>query len=299
MKFFTSTLALVLIATVSFAQSICPDYFRRNNGNGACADGQLKLYFTSCPAGAPIIDSVYTNGVKSNVSFASPDASKCAAQGFIGYCVSGGNMPPASTWVIYFHNAGAVTPFSCNVPEPTGGSLPITIKTFTASRGNNSVVLNWQTALEMNAQLFEIQKKSGNGYITIGTLAATNKENGSTYSYTDISSEKTTSEYRLKMVSGDAAIAYSEIRVVRGTGASFDFTIFPNPATRNTKIALADITQPSTIQVIDNSGRQVRTISVKSSSTIELNDLQPGLYRVRIVTNKSGEALTKSLTIVQ
>jgi hypothetical protein len=299
MKFFTSTLALVLIATVSFAQSVCPDYFRRNNGNGACADGQLRLYYTTCPAIVPVIDSVYTNGVKAAVSFAAPDASKCSSQGFIGYCVSGGNMPPAATWTIYFHNAGTLTPFSCNVPEPTGGPLPITIKTFTAVRSSNSVLLNWQTATEINAQLFIVEKKSGNGFVAISTVAATNSENGSSYNYTDFSAEKNTTEYRLKMVSSDATVSYSEIRVVRGTAASFDFTIFPNPATRNTKIALSDITQPSTIQVIDNSGRQVRSISVKSSSTIELNNLQHGLYRVRIVTNNSGETLTKSLTIVQ
>jgi hypothetical protein len=297
MKFFTSTLALVLIATVSFAQSVCPNYFRRNNGNGACADGQLKLYYTTCPASIPIIDSVYTNGVKTNITFASPDASKCSSQGYIGYCVVGGNMPPTSTWAIYFHNPGSTDPCGCNVPE--GGILPIGIKTFTATRNNNNIALNWQTAVEINATQFEIQKKSGNSFVTIGSVTAANKETGSSYNYTDISNEKTTSEYRLKMLSSDAAIAYSEIRVVRGTGVSFDFTIFPNPATRNTKIALADITQPSTIQVIDNSGRQVRSISVKSSSMIELNDLQPGLYRVRIVTNKSGETLTKSLTIVQ
>jgi hypothetical protein len=297
MKFFTSTLALVLIATVSFAQSVCPDYFRRNNGNGACSDGQLKLYYTTCPPSIPIIDSVYSNGVKTNITFASPDASKCSSQGFIGYCVVGGNMPPASTWAIYFHNPGSTDPFGCNVPE--GGILPIGIRTFTATRNNNSVILNWQTAVEINARLFEIQKKSGNSFVTVGSIAAANKETGSSYSYTDISNEQTTAEYRLKMVSSDAAIAYSEIRVVRGAGASFDFTIFPNPATRNTKIALADITQPSTIQVIDNSGRQVRSISVRSSSTIELSNLQPGLYRVRIVTNNSGEALTKTLTIVQ
>jgi hypothetical protein len=297
MKFFTSTLALVLIATVSFAQSVCPNYFRRNNGNGACADGQLKLYYTTCPASIPIIDSVYTNGVKTNITFASPDASKCSSQGYIGYCVVGGNMPPTSTWAIYFHNPGSTDPFGCNVPE--GGILPIGIKTFTATRNNNNIALNWQPAVEINATQFEIQKKSGNSFVTIGSVTAANKETGSSYNYTDISNEKTTSEYRLKMLSSDAAIAYSEIRVVRGTGVSFDFTIFPNPATRNTKIALADITQPSTIQVIDNSGRQVRSISVKSSSMIELNDLQPGLYRVRIVTNKSGETLTKSLTIVQ
>lgn len=297
MKIFTFVLALLLLNAVSFSQSVCPDYFRRNNGNGACPDGQLKLYYTTCPAAAPIIDSVYTNGVKANITFASPDASKCAQLGFIGYCVIGGNMPPASNWKIYYHNPGSSNAFGCLVPE--GRVLPIGIKTFTATRNNSTVVLNWQTAFESNARLFEIQKKSGSNFITIGTVAATNNETGSSYSYNENANVKGNAEYRLRLVDKDANSTYSEIRIVKGLSTAFDFTIFPNPATRNTKISLKDITEPSTIQVIDNSGRQIKNISVKSSSTMELNDLQPGIYRLRLVTNRSGESITKTLTIIQ
>ena len=281
----------------SFSQSVCPNYFKRNNGNGACPDGQLKLYYSTSPAILPFVDSVYSDGIKSNVIFASPDASKFNSLGYISYCITGGNMPPASTWQIYFHNSGSVNAFGCLVVE--GRVLPIGIKSFTATRSNGIIALNWQTAFELNAKLFEVQKKSGSSFVTIGTVSATNKETGSNYFYTDNANIKGTSEYRLKLVDKDGEATFSEIRSVKTNATAFDFAIFPNPASRNAKISVTDITVPSTIQVIDNSGRLLKTISVKSSTTMVLNDLQTGIYRVRLITNNSGEVITKALTIIQ
>jgi hypothetical protein len=298
MKTFTLIIALLLINIANFAQTItCPSYFRRNNGNGACPDGQLKLYFTNCPPVAPVIDSVYTNGVKANVNFALPDASKCNSLGFIGYCVSGGNMPPASTWTIYFHSTNAVNQSGCIVPE--GGVLPIGIKTFFAKRNNSTVTLTWQTAFESNAQGFEIQKKSDNGFITIGTIAATNNESGSSYSFIDNNNMKVVSEYRLKLLSRDADAVYSEIRSVKGLGAGIDFTVYPNPAVRNAKISISNMSEASDVQVIDNTGRVVKLFSIKSNNAIEINNLQIGIYRIRLVNRSSGESITKSLTVIQ
>ena len=298
MKISTFTIALVLFSLFSTAQTPdCAGFFRRNNGNGACADGQLKLYFAVCPAVAPIIDSVYTNGVKANITFAEPDVSKCNSLGYIGYCVIGGNMPPASLWKIYFHAPGSINSFSCEVPE--GSVLPIGLKTFGASRNGGSVVLNWQTAYESNAQSIEIQKKSGAGFVTVGSVPATNSLNGSTYSFVDKNSSATVSEYRLRLLSKDAEATFSEVRAIKGMGAALDFTVFPNPAVRNAKIAITDISEPTDVQVIDNVGRVVKSITINNSNTVELNNLQVGIYRVRLVNKSSGGAVTKTLTVIQ
>ena len=299
MKLFTLSISLLLLSIVTFAQSVCPSYFRRNNGNGACADGQLKLYYTTCPETAAIIDSVYTDGIKANVNFASPDASKCGSQGYIAYCVVGGNMPPAATWKIYFHNPGSVDPFGCLVPQLLSGTLPITIKTFSAKRNGVDVSLLWQTSYESNAKEFEIQRKSGNNFVTIGSLAATNNELGNSYSFIDNNKLNGISEYRLKLISKDGDVVYSEIRVVKSTGATIDFTIFPNPAVRNAKVYVADISQPTSVQVYDNAGRVVKVLTIKSGNTIEINNLQTGIYRVRLLNNISGESVTKTLTVIQ
>ncbi len=298
MKIFTFTISLLLISIVNFAQSsICPNYFRRNNGNGLCPDGQLKLYFTSCPANAPIIDSVYTNGVKANISFALPDISKCSSQGYVSYCVNGGNMPPAALWQIYFHNPGSTDPFGCLVPE--GGVLPIAIENFFAKRNNNTVSLNWRTSFESNAIGFDIQRKTIGGFLTIATVPATNITNGSTYSYIDNNNMKTVSEYRLLLHSKDADASFSETRNVKGTGGSIDFIIFPNPTAGNVKVSITDISEPTDVQVIDNTGRVIKTIMSVKNSSIELDNLQSGVYRISMIIKSTGERTTKTLTVIQ
>ncbi len=291
-------MSLLLISIVNFAQSpLCPSFFRRNNGNGACNDGQLKLYFSTCPAIAPIIDSVYVEGSKSTVTFAMPDISNCSSLGYIGYCVSGGNMPPAALWKIYFHTTGSTNSFGCLVSQ--GGILPIGIKSFSAIRNGSHVVLNWQTSFEANAQAFVIQRKTGDKFITIATIFATNTANGNVYSYSDNNLLKATSEYRLRMLSKDDTEKFSDVKSVKGAGATIDYTLFPNPAIRNAKIFISDISDFTDVQVIDNMGRIVKMLSVKTSNTIELNNLQIGNYRIRLLNKSTGESVTKPLTVIQ
>ena len=297
MKIFTITISLLLISIVNFAQSpLCPSFFRRNNGNGACQDGQLKLYFSTCPAIAPIIDSVYVEGAKTNVTFASPDISKCSNLGYIGYCITGGNMPPATLWQIYFHTTGSTNAFGCLVSQ--GSILPIGIKTFSAKRNGSSVALNWQTSYESNAQAFEIQRKTSNSFITIAKVLPTNIATGNSYSYTDNNITKSVSEYRLRLLSKDAEAVYSDVKNVKGVGV-IDFTVFPNPAARNAKIFITDISEPTDVQVIDNMGRVVKTHTIKTSNTIELNNLQIGNYRIRLLNKRMGESVTKALIVIQ
>jgi len=298
MKIFTFSISLLLISIVNFAQSpLCPSFFRRNNGNGACNDGQLKLYFSTCPAIAPIIDSVYVEGSKSTVTFAMPDISNCSSLGYIGYCVSGGNMPPAALWKIYFHNTGSTNAFGCLVPQ--GGILPIGIKSFSAKRNGSSVVLNWQTSYESNGQAFEIQRKNGNSFVTIASVLPANIATGNLYTFTDKNITKGVSEYRLRLLSKDAEAVYSDVKSVKGAGVTVDFTVFPNPAVRDAKIFITDISEPTDVQVIDNMGRVVKTVTIKTSNTIELNNLQPGNYRIRLINKSSGESVTKALTVIQ
>ena len=51
------------------------------------------------------------------------------------------------------------------------GGVPVELSSFTASAYGNFVKLDWTTATETNNQGFEIQKKSGNDFYTIGFVA--------------------------------------------------------------------------------------------------------------------------------
>ena len=296
MRIFTIVIALLITNFIGFAQNRpCPVTLHRNNGNGGpCGSlGNLQLTFATCPTVAPKLDSLFVSGAKYAVTFNTPLASTCDAKGNLDYCITSGNTPPTGAWDLYFTDPGTNTVYICN----TNGILPISIKTFNATRNKGYVQLNWETSMEINGEAFEIERKTGNDFVTVATVAAKNIASGSAYSFTDNNNVKNVSEYRLKVVTKDASAKYSETRSIKGTG-NIDFTLYPNPATRNAKITISDITKSTTVQVLDNTGRVVKTLSFKTSNTIEINDLERGIYRVQLMDSNSGVSVTKTLTIL-
>ncbi len=182
--------------------------------------------------------------------------------------------------------------------DVTGGPLPVNMAGFYAKRKNNAVTLSWQTAAELNAKEFVIQKKLGSSFIDIATVAADNKPGGSFYSFYDINSAKGISQYRLKLVDQNGAFTYSEIRAVKGTTGAADFTIFPNPSKGDARVTVTDISGPTDIQLVDNAGRIIKTVSMNNSNTVNFTNLQKGVYLIRIINKTSGDMLAKKLNVL-
>ncbi len=182
--------------------------------------------------------------------------------------------------------------------EASGGPLPIHMTGFYAKRKNNAVTLNWQTATELNAKEFVIQKKMGNAFVDIASVAADNKADGSSYTFYDINSVKGISQYRLKMVDLNGTFTYSEIRAVKGTTGAADFTIFPNPSKGDARVTVTDISGPTDIQLVDNTGRVIKLVSMNNSNTVDFTHLQKGMYLVRIINKISGEIIAKKLNVL-
>jgi|GEM_PF-1933606 len=294
---FTFTLALLLICTVNFAQtSSCPSSFRRNNGNGSCPDGQLKLYFTSCPTILPIIDSVYTNGVKQTITFGLPDASKCNQLNYIGYCVAGGNMPPSATWVIFFHNTGSLDAFGCTVTE--GNTLPVVYQSFDAVVIDKTVLLKWVTDQEINNDHFEVMRSfDGTNFTTIG-LVLDGFANGSkkSYQFKDNATElqsKSGVYYRLKQIDNDGKSTYTNTLVVKLQSKSgVIMQTSPNPFTENLNLSFSATTNGNAeISITSITGQKIvtkqSTIS-KGYNNLQVNglaNLAPGMYTVQLIMN--------------
>ena len=294
MKNFTLSIAMLLLSAMAIAQTqVCPTDFKRNNGNGACPAGKIIFTYSVCPSPGYIIDSIRANGVIANVTVSTGTCNN----GKVEYCFTGGNLPTANILQVYFSipnvpNSG----FGCFVPS--GGPLPVLISSFFAKRNGNAVVLNWTSESEINAKEFVIERNSGSGFVAIGTVAAQNRETGSSYTYTDNNnSSKTVSQYRLKMVDKDASYKLSEIRPVKGTAAVSDFTVFPNPSLGNAKINITDISAATTVEVIDNAGRILKTIELKGNNAVNVDNLQKGIYLIRITNKETGDAVTKKLTV--
>ena len=291
MKNFTLSIAMLLFSVMTFAQApVCPTSFKRNNGNGGgCGSGKITFNYSVCPNPALVIDSILVAGVKSTVTVGPGTCSN----GSVSYCFTGGNLATASVLDVYFSGPG-ISSYSCTVQ---GGPLPIKISSFYTKRNVNNVTLTWKSESEINAKEFIIERNTGNGFVTVGTVAALNNEAGASYSFVDNNNSKKVSEYRLKLVDLDATFKLSETRAVKGTAAVSDFTVFPNPSNGYAKISIADVTEATTVEVIDNAGRVIKTIALKNSNTVEVNGLQNGIYLVRITNKNTGDAVTKKLSV--
>ncbi len=180
------------------------------------------------------------------------------------------------------------------------GVAPIILSDFFAYRKTSSLVqLSWKTQTEINAKGFEIERKTDNGYVKVGYVVAKNSQNGASYSFQDNNTGKSISLYRIKMIDQNGTFKLTEVRSVKGNATASDFTIFPNPSTGTTKVSISDISENTDVQLIDNNGRVIKTIAVTNGNALELNNLQKGIYLVRIVNKNTGESTTKKLTVLQ
>jgi len=296
-KKFTFSAILILIAFIGFAQ--CPSFFKRNNGNGTCgSQSEIRLYFPICTGNAPLIDSVYANNVKARLTIFSPDASKCAVKGYVSYCFNG-NIPTVSALTLFFNYGNHST--SCLVPE--GNVAPILLSNFEIQRtGASTVTIAWKTEQEVNASGFEIQRSSNNSsFETVGKVASksSNSNTPQVYSFVDNSNNlKEVSFYRLKMVDKDNSFSLSSTKTVKGSVGKADFTVFPNPSAGSAKVTISDLNEPTTVMVLDNSGRLIKQAILINSNTVEINNLQKGGYFIKIIGKESGATTIKKLSVI-
>lgn len=302
-KKFTISAFLILITVISFGQH-CPDYFKRNNGNGTCgSEAEIRMYFSTCPGSAPIIDSIHANGVKANVTVAAPDNSKCANKGYISYCVSG-DLPPASSLIVFFNFGELTGADSCIVPEsgPSAGPTPVVLSSFDAERGGKNVVnVNWKTEQELNSSRYEIQRSLNNiDFETVGVVTTKNSNTSIAqyYSFTDNSNNLNQSSfYRLKMIDLDNSFTYSSVKVVKGSGFQAEISLFPNPAYGNQTITINNISEPSSIRIFDYAGRLIQKMS-STGNSVQIKKLQKGNYFVNITGMQTGTSSVKKLFVM-
>jgi len=155
--------------------------------------------------------------------------------------------------------------------------VPVELTSFVGSVNGDAVKLSWSTATEVNNNGFEVQKKSGNGFSTIGFV----KGNGTStskheYSYTDKQLQPGTYTYRLKQMDFNGKFEYSqlvEVNVVQGLSYSL-IQNYPNPFNPVTAIKYT-IAQNGKVSV------KVFSISGTEIATLVNQDMSAGSYEVK------------------
>jgi hypothetical protein len=186
----------------------------------------------------------------------------------------------------------------------TDAPLPVTWKSFTATKNYNAVLLTWSTSSETNNNSFEVQRSmDGKKFEAIGNV----KGNGTTqkvssYSFTDtkVASSKTVF-YRLKQVDFDGKAEFSKTvsvtheEIQMGLGASL-----PNPFNNELTLTLnaTNTNSTATIVIMDMIGKTHYTTTeqlLTGANTITINttNMPDGIYFIRASYN--GQTFTQKI----
>ncbi|MEO8860334.1 MAG: T9SS type A sorting domain-containing protein [Ginsengibacter sp.] len=219
-------------------------------------------------------------------------------------------LTPDNLWVLafdgqpYFQN-------TCNIttPPPTGGSctwdvvsgqpctganplviagtgtLAVKITSFTASKKDKSVVLNWQTATEIDNKGFDIQRSpDGINWNNIGFVnGSINSSIERNYQFNDASPLSGQNLYRLVQLDIDNKATYSTIVSIKILSSGF-YSVSSNPGTGLYGLHIESTNEKIYYSVTDADGRKImnKIFNGSGDETIDLTRYSSGIYLLQI-----------------
>ncbi|MEM6724681.1 MAG: hypothetical protein AAF598_11620, partial [Bacteroidota bacterium] len=183
--------------------------------------------------------------------------------------------------------------FTFDFPGCTPVALPVEMTRFTGTEQEQQVLLEWQTATELNNDYFEVQRSSnGLNFESIGRVAgAGTTEIPQFYNLLDEAPFFGDNYYRLKQVDFDGSFHYSEVVVVSVYPKGESLTMYPNIVTEWAVLEWrSSRAGPDLIEVVDELGRlvkQIRVQTLKGANRIDLNlgALASGAYFLRLASS--------------
>jgi hypothetical protein len=172
--------------------------------------------------------------------------------------------------------------------------LPVTLVSFTTTKENETVLLNWATTAETNSESFDIQHSlNGKSWSSIGSVKAagesSTKEN---YTFTDSNPADGQNLYRLKMIDSDGTFAYSTIRSV-SLEVSDVAVVYPNPVADRLYFKVKDWNKIGRITLSDLNGKTIFQSSKQPVDGVDVKNLPAGLYAVNITRSTGGTSSYK------
>ncbi|ANQ47763.1 T9SS type A sorting domain-containing protein [Flammeovirga sp. MY04] len=188
-------------------------------------------------------------------------------------------------------SASSFSPFTLG-----GGSdhdLPVELVTFNAEvNDNDEVVLFWETATELNNSHFEIEASTdGRHFNKIGEVDGNGNSNVTIeYDFVvDHAHSVKYKKYRLKQVDFDGAFEYSNVvtinthNLIHGT----ELSLYPVPAhgTIHARVSSDEDLENASAVILNALGVAVKTVDMHHMDTININDLNDGIYYLSISTH--------------
>ncbi len=310
MKKFLLSSVFALLITGAFAQIVpCPIDYKRNNGNNCLSGGSITITWSNnaiIPANLQIlVVTVVGSPILAEVveSTKTPTPS---GKGFT-WCFEVDNLPSiaqAQYQVQFYIDGNMNDQFDPGEQQSscTQGTLPVTLVGFNAAQRSNKVNLTWETLFELNNDGFEIERRVGSGvYQKIAFVdSKAPGGNGDAFSYSFEDAEnlpKGVTYYRLRQVDLDGRATYSEIKAVRTGNGTIILSVYPNPSRGTTNVALPSGVGTYDVSVDDFTGKSIQRFSGLTSSNLQLNNLKPGMYMLRVSIRATGETITERIAV--
>lgn len=216
------------------------------------------------------------------------------------YSFSNGDPRTAANLVV------EVIPSSATVASMTGrlfnscGTLPVSMKSFDVKKQTGKVSLIWETADETNNKGFEVQRRLNNGqFETVAFIPAKAiNGGGATYSYDDQSLLPDGSiYYRLRQVDNDDQSRFSDIRLIHNNTRKLNVSVYPNPSNGAATLILPEAAGSMDITIEDYTGRTIQRWTSYNSNNLQINQLRPGIYMIRVQSKETGEQTIQRLMV--
>lgn len=158
-----------------------------------------------------------------------------------------------------------------------GVTTPVELTYFEARQQQNTILLTWVTASELNNSHFEIERSSDGIYFTsiksINGHGSTDVE--ITYNLIDYEPLNGVNYYRLKQVDYDGDFEYSEV-------VSVEFIAFKTVITPNISNGLFYVNKVGRVAIFNTVGQLVKELNLMEPSNIDLSNFPDGIYYVQL-----------------
>lgn len=182
------------------------------------------------------------------------------------------------------------------------GTLPVSFVMFNAHAQQGRVVLSWETGTESNNKGFEVQRRvNGNPFETIGfvpTRVDAGTGSGASYQFEDRSNMPGgILYYRLRQIDFNGGAIFSDIRLIRFNTKNLVVGVFPNPSSGTSQVVFPENAGPLDISLEDFSGKLLQRWSAYGNKILQINNLKPGMYVLRIQVRATGEQLAERIMV--
>lgn len=183
-----------------------------------------------------------------------------------------------------------------------GFFLPLELLKFEAVKRDNTVILEWATANEINNKGFEVQRSSnGSNWEILDFIPGHNNASQEhLYSFNDKSPHPGFNYYRLRQIDQNGQFKYSKVRSLefKDSNSIADIHIYPNPVSDNLlTIQLSHAGDAEyQISIVDVAGKNwLKQQSTLTKTILDIKEIPTGVYILHL--EMEGQILSRKIVI--